>query len=59
MISQIKMGDTYITPTYEIVGLSIDTKPTDVPNGSVFFEMNTKKKYMFDEEHANWVNITT
>lgn len=30
----------------EIRGLSSDTKPTTVPNGSKFYETDTKKKYM-------------
>lgn len=31
-------------------GLSTDTKPTDVPNGSEFREMYTGKDFMYDEE---------
>lgn len=47
-----------------IVGLSTDEKPTDfIPgshevalmNGSVFLEMDTKKKYMFDAEGSVWL----
>ena len=37
-------------------GLSTDTKPTDeVVNGSTFFEIDTSKKYMFDEQNQNWI----
>ena len=39
----------------EIYGLSTDTKPTDVENGSTFYEMDTKMLYMFDEENKRWI----
>lgn len=58
MISYIKMGSTYITPIYTFVGLSSDTKPANVPNGSILFEMNTKKTYAFDEYNSVWCDIT-
>lgn len=38
----------------EIRGLSTDTKPLDCGNGSIFFEMDTKKVYMFDAENSTW-----
>ena len=38
----------------ELYGLSTDTKPTDVPNGSIFVEMDTSKLYVFDEESRVW-----
>lgn len=46
---------------HEFFGLSTDEKPTDkhngikIVNGSVFVEMDTKKIYMFDEEHKVWL----
>ena len=42
-----------LTPS-EIYGLSTDTKPTDVNNASMFYEMDTKKLFMFDEENSIW-----
>lgn len=36
------------------VGLSTDTKPT-ASNGARFYEMDTQKQYMFDEEGQAWV----
>ena len=47
-------------------GLSTDTKPTQRPNvstgkpetirnGSTFYVMDTKKVYMFDQEHTAWI----
>ena len=35
-------------------GLSTDTKPTDVLNGSGFYEMDTTDYYKFDEENHQW-----
>ena len=35
-------------------GLSTDTKPMDVLNGSCFYEMDTGDYYMFDEENTQW-----
>lgn len=35
-------------------GLSTDTKPTDVPNGSEFREMDTDKDFMYDEASGDW-----
>lgn len=40
-------------------GLSTDTKPTDCPNGSIFYEIDTTKKYIFDKSGANWNEIAT
>ena len=39
-------------------GLSTDDKPTDVPNGSEFFEMNTGKTFYFNEAAGAWVDPT-
>ncbi len=39
----------------EIYGLSTDTKPTDVPNGSVFVEMDTSTLYVFDKDATDWL----
>ena len=39
---------------HDLYGLSTDTKPTDVPNGSVFVEMDTSTIYGFDEENTTW-----
>lgn len=39
--------------------LSTDTKPTDCPNGSKLFEMDTKKEYRFDEETLTWLEVVS
>jgi len=47
-------------------GLSTDTKPTQRPNpasgemetirnASTFYVMDTKKCFMFDQEHTTWI----
>ncbi len=39
----------------EYVGNSTDEFPMDgVPNGSLFYEMDTGNKYIFDDEHNAW-----
>lgn len=39
----------------DYIGLSTDAKPTNVPNTSTFYEMDTKKVFFFDEQNAVWV----
>lgn len=36
-------------------GLSTDTKPEEAQNASVFYEMNTQKVFMFDEQNKEWI----
>ena len=43
--------------TVELRGLSTDTKPTDVGNGSVFIEIDTGTIYMFDAASKQWKEI--
>lgn len=38
----------------EYVGLSTDQKPMDAPNASSFYEMDTKKMFLFSEEDSTW-----
>lgn len=42
--------------TQDLFGLSTDSKPTDVSNGSVFTEMDTLLKYIFKDNY--WEIIT-
>jgi hypothetical protein len=39
----------------DYIGLSTDTKPTDVPNASSFYEMDTKTLYLFDQQNSVWL----
>lgn len=42
--------------TRDYYGLSTDTKPTErVCNASTFYEMDTKKLYMFDAQNGVWL----
>ena len=37
-------------------GLSTDDKPTDcVQNADVFYEMDTKKVFLYDAQNARWL----
>ena len=55
-----KYGAKYNTTFCSLCGLSTDTKPTGsfngvgIANGSEFIEMDTNKKYLYDEEHQQW-----
>lgn len=56
MVTLDKIGGQIVTNYAEFKGLDTDTKPTDkVPNGSIFYEMNTQKVFMFDEENQIWI----
>ena len=39
----------------DFIGLSTDVKPTDVNNASTFYEMDTKKLYLFDAQNTVWI----
>lgn len=61
MITFNDIGSASNIPTVTLYGLSTDTKPnlanseTQVPNGSKFIEMDTKKVYMYDAENDQWL----
>lgn len=38
----------------KLSGLSTDTKPTNVGNGSKFIEIDTQIVYYFDAENGDW-----
>lgn len=46
-------GDSCVA--HEVYGLSTDVKPTNVGNASVFYEMDTKKMYLFDKQNGVWL----
>lgn len=60
MTTLSQYGNTISNKVLMIDGLSTDVKPTDVienariGNGSVFYEMDTKKSFKFDEENKAW-----
>lgn len=56
MITLVKQGNSDNSIANEYRGLSTDNKPTkDVPNGSVFLEMNTGKVYFYNEAGQAWI----
>lgn len=48
---------TNILPFYDCRGLSTDNKPTNVPNGSTFIEIDTATGYLFNADSGTWVEI--
>ena len=59
----ITSGDIYYKKTDDgalvmqrqtLFGLSTDTKPTGVCNGSAFIEMDSNDVYFYDAENAIW-----
>ncbi len=56
------MAVTLVGYIKRYVGLSTDDKPAgkDVPAGSVFIELNTDKKFVFDGEgtEGTWYEVT-
>lgn len=52
----ISLYTIYTLQQYE--GLSTDTKPTGVPNGSRFLEMDTGDVYMYDADGSTWIQYT-
>ena len=63
MITLTQYGNTISNKVLQIDGLSTDTKPVDkvdnapIGNGSIFYEMDTKKGYKFDEENKTWCPV--
>lgn len=56
MITIDRIGGQNVFSSTELKGLSTDTKPTtDINNGSTFYEMDTKKVFMYDEENLRWL----
>lgn len=40
---------------HDYIGLSTDDKPMNVANSSIFYEMDTKKLFMFDAQNKVWL----
>jgi hypothetical protein len=39
----------------DLIGLSTDEKPTHVNNASTFYEMDTRKLFLFDAQNKIWI----
>lgn len=54
----IKISEDGEKKGVELRGLSTDSKPTEgIENGSIYYEMDTKKIYMFDGENQQWLEV--
>lgn len=54
--AHILYSNGYNCKRSEYYGKSTDTKPTDgVKNADIFYEMDTKKVYLFDEDGKAWL----
>ena len=51
--SQYKYNGKYMSAV-TLYGLSTDTKPTSVGNGSIFIEVDTGNAFFFDAENYLW-----
>lgn len=52
----IVLPDGDLTKRVEYYGTSTDTKPVDgVNNADMFYEMDTKKLFLFDAENKKWL----
>lgn len=54
MVTNAYDGEVTMHTGYDLRGMSTDTKPTDVPNGSTFWEIDTGKVYGFDAGGKIW-----
>lgn len=56
-VSNASDGEVTINTGWDLRGKSTDVKPTDVPNGATFLEMDTSKVYAFDKEGTQWLEL--
>ena len=63
MITLNKYGDKCNRVYLELYGLSTDTKPIEkfenvfIGNASTYYEMDTKKAFIYDEENHKWWEV--
>lgn len=63
MITLNKYGTSTNTVWLELFGLSTDEKPIrefegiGIGNASTFYEMDTKKCFIYDEENHRWLDM--
>ena len=44
-----------VRPVAEFFGLSTDTKPTNAKDADIFYEKDTRKVFLFDEDGRSWL----
>lgn len=54
MVTPANDGELTVNTALDLRGLSTDPKPTNVPNGSTVWEMDTGKIFAFDKENNLW-----
>jgi hypothetical protein len=63
MVTLNKFGDRPNRVWLELYGLSTDEKPIEnfgtmrIANASTYYEMDTKKCYIYDEENHRWLDM--
>lgn len=63
MITLNKYADQPNKAYIELYGLSTDKKPIEkfkntlIKNGSIYYEMDTKKAFIYDEENHRWLEV--
>lgn len=63
MVTLSKYGDCPKRAWLELYGLAVDEKPIKVfegiciGNASTYYEMDTKKCYIYDEENHRWLDM--
>lgn len=57
MITQIRSAGFKIMKVDFYAGRSIDTKPINIKNGSLFKEIDTGRTYCFDAENNKWYEM--
>lgn len=61
MLTLLRHGNRYNKNIMHFCGTSSDEKPIgqyrllSIPNGSEFFEMDTKTTYLYDEDNDVWI----
>jgi hypothetical protein len=57
MVTVNRIGGQDAEKSSEIYGMSVDIKPinNEIPNGSVFIEMDTGIAYFYNAEAQQWV----
>lgn len=55
MITLKRAAFSNVNRTAEFSGRSIDSKPTNVANGSEYKEIDTGRVYVFDAENIKWI----
>lgn len=62
VVTLVRRGKEYNVPIIEFYGLSTDEKPkyddsgAEIPNGSIFLEMDTLNVFFYDTVQNTWIS---